>query len=286
MIAVTAPIGDSRRRTREPGDVDAFQHADATLPGQATGVPSKTPPREKACRRFTRGVAARLPQRARSAIFAACPMRAPAPTFDARAPRTSPSCSRCLFYASHAHDEPGRTPEQLLGIPSLARYVVGFGRPGDLGVIAEDARGPVGAAWVRRRMLVGEGRGYGWVDDQTPELAVAVAPEVVGRGVGTRLMRELLARARDRYAAMSLSVRTDNPARSLYLRLGFVPVRALENRTSAACPRRWCCDSASGGDVGSAGEGRTIRAWSPASPVTSFSTRRSEALLRGEGIAR
>lgn len=133
-----------------------------------------------------------------------------------------------LFYASHADDEPGVRPEHLLTNPALARYVVGFGRAGDLGVIVEAERGPVGAAWVR--ISTGDDRGYGWVDDDTPELATAVAPEVVGRGLGTRMLRELIDRARNRYPAISLSVRKDNPARRLYLRLGFVPVREVANR--------------------------------------------------------
>jgi len=133
-----------------------------------------------------------------------------------------------LFHAAHAHEEPGARPEQLLETPALARYVVGFGRAGDLGVVAEAAHGPVGAAWVRR--LAGDDRGYGWVDDDTPELAIAVAPELVGRGLGTRMMRALLDHARGRYPAISLSVRKSNPARRLYLRLGFTPVQEVTNR--------------------------------------------------------
>lgn len=68
------------------------------------------------------------------------------------------------------------------------------------------------------------------MDDHTPELAIAVAPEMVNSGVGTRMMRELLRRTRGRYPAVSLSVRTDNPARRLYLRLGFTPVKEVTNR--------------------------------------------------------
>jgi ribosomal protein S18 acetylase RimI-like enzyme len=133
-----------------------------------------------------------------------------------------------LFYAAHAHEEAGRRPADLLAAPALARYVVGFGRAGDLGVIAEGARGPLGAAWVR--LLAGDDRGYGWVDDETPELAIAVAPEAVASGVGTRMMTELLARARGGFPGVSLSVRKDNPARRLYARLGFEPVSEVVNR--------------------------------------------------------
>jgi ribosomal protein S18 acetylase RimI-like enzyme len=133
-----------------------------------------------------------------------------------------------LFYAAHANDEPGAVPSHLLANPALARYVVGFGRPSDLGVVALCGETPVAAAWVR--LLVEDERGYGWVDDETPELAVAVLPEAVGKGVGTAMLTVLLARTRERYSGVSLSVRTDNPARRLYLRLGFEPVAEVENR--------------------------------------------------------
>jgi ribosomal protein S18 acetylase RimI-like enzyme len=133
-----------------------------------------------------------------------------------------------LFHAAQAHDVPGARPEHLLANPALARYVVGFGRPGDLGVVAEAERGPVGAAWLR--LLTGDDRGYGWVDDDTPELSIAVAPDFVGRGLGTHMLRELLDHARGRYPKISLSVRRDNPARRLYLRLGFAPIEEVTNR--------------------------------------------------------
>jgi ribosomal protein S18 acetylase RimI-like enzyme len=133
-----------------------------------------------------------------------------------------------LFYAAHAHDEPGARPEQLLANPALARYVAGFGRAGDLGVVAEGAGAPAGAAWVR--LLAGENRGYGWVDDEIPELAIATMPEAVGRGLGTRMLEQLLREARAFYPGVSLSVRRDNPARRLYLRMGFLPVQEVTNR--------------------------------------------------------
>lgn len=150
-------------------------------------------------------------------------------TFRAARAEDEPFLLTMLFYAAHGEAEPGRRPEDFLAIPALARYVVGFGRArGDLGVVAEGARGPAGAAWVR--LLAGEGRGYGWVDDAIPELAIAVAPDAVGAGVGMRLLTDLLDRARGVVPGVSLSVRADNPARRLYARLGFVPVAEVKNR--------------------------------------------------------
>ena len=135
-----------------------------------------------------------------------------------------------LLHAAHAGDEVA-TPDDLKAIPELARYVEGWGRPGDVGVIALAGDRPVGAAWVRR--LVGEGRGYGWVDDAVPELAIAVEPGREGQGVGSALLRRLLDDLAGSVPAVSLSVRADNPARRLYARMGFVEVADVESRVGS-----------------------------------------------------
>lgn len=97
------------------------------------------------------------------------------------------------------------------------KYVDGWGREGDLGVIAD---GEVGAAWIR--LFTKAEHGYGFVAPHVPELSIAVAQEARGRGVGTALLKELLARAGE--TPVSLSVETDNPAVRLYERFGFVRV--------------------------------------------------------------
>jgi ribosomal protein S18 acetylase RimI-like enzyme len=122
---------------------------------------------------------------------------------------------------------PGKSPppRTIILEPALARYVADWGVPGDLGVIAIDpaTQQPAGAAWVR--LLQADNRGYGYVDDATPELTVAVLPAYRGQGVGTQLLTALLRMAATHYRAVSLSVWKENPARRLYERLGFVTVR-------------------------------------------------------------
>src|SRR6266511_1455777 len=118
---------------------------------------------------------------------------------------------------------PRRDVEEKARIPEddhVARYVDGWGRPGDVGVIAELDGQPVGAAWLR---LLGRNcPGYGFIDERTPELSVAVAASRRGAGVGSRLLGGLLeAAAAVGYEAVSLSVEADNPALQLYERLGF-----------------------------------------------------------------
>jgi ribosomal protein S18 acetylase RimI-like enzyme len=126
-----------------------------------------------------------------------------------------------LYEASYAAEDGVSDVAALHGHPLLARYVEGWGRPTDLGVVAvdDDAGDPVGAAWVR--LLTGDAAGFGWVDDDTPELAIAVLPGQRGRGLGERMLRALLDAAVGRFDAVSLSVRADNPAVRLYERTGF-----------------------------------------------------------------
>lgn len=128
-----------------------------------------------------------------------------------------------LYHSLHVPE--GRAPfeRSILARPDLARYVEGWGREDDSGFVALDEGGrPVGAVWLR--LLKGGERGFGYVDERTPELGVAVLPEHRGRGVGTSLLSRLIEAAGDRYEYISLSVSADNPAARLYRRLGFEEV--------------------------------------------------------------
>ena len=108
-------------------------------------------------------------------------------------------------------------PRSVLDKPDIAHYVRGFGRQrGDVGYVAETVPGePLGAAWVRQ--LTSDDPGYGYVDDHTPELSIAVVAECRRTGVGTDLLEYLL----DRVPRCSLSVDERNPAIRLYGRFGF-----------------------------------------------------------------
>jgi ribosomal protein S18 acetylase RimI-like enzyme len=115
----------------------------------------------------------------------------------------------------------------------ITRYVNGWGRRGDRSVIAIDDFHPVGAAWYR---LYPEGEpGFGFVDQETPELTIGVVPARRGKGIGSELLDALLDRARaEGFERISLSVEKTSPAVHLYESRGFQAVRENEDFVMAA----------------------------------------------------
>jgi GNAT superfamily N-acetyltransferase len=98
------------------------------------------------------------------------------------------------------------------------RYVRNWGRRGDAGVLALEGPHAYGAAWYR--LFTEDEPGFGFVDEATPELTIAVVPSRRGRGAGTELLEALLDLARaDGYDAISLSA--DERQVGYYERFGF-----------------------------------------------------------------
>ncbi|WBQ08645.1 GNAT family N-acetyltransferase [Kribbella sp. CA-293567] len=122
-----------------------------------------------------------------------------------------------LLEAYNWDGQPRFTMEQLAAEDHASRYLEGWMRPGDFGVVAEDGR-PIGAAWAR--LLTAERPGYGYLADDVPELSIGVAPGRRGRGVGRALLAALIGAAAP-YGRLSLSVEPDNRAADLYRSLGF-----------------------------------------------------------------
>jgi len=93
-----------------------------------------------------------------------------------------------------------------MGDPDLPvfRYVKNWGRPGDAGVIASLGPNAYGAAWYR--VFPADAPGFAFVDEQTPEVTIAVVPSHRGKGTGGELLEALLERARaDGFSQISLS---------------------------------------------------------------------------------
>ena len=89
----------------------------------------------------------------------------------------------------------------------------------------------------------GEPAGRLYVDRWPAEIRIvdiSLAPGFRGRGVGTELLRELIAEAQESDRTLTIHVEAGNPARRLYERLGFVPVAERGHSTlmSAGPPLR------------------------------------------------
>ena len=118
--------------------------------------------------------------------------------------------------------------DQLLAFAQLTMFHEGWGRAGDTGLVAVEDGRLLGLAWYR--FFTEEVHGEGYVDEQTPEVAVAVVDGQRGRGIGTTLMEAIHARAREEGVdRISLSVDADNPAKRLYVRLGYLDVEGDEH---------------------------------------------------------
>jgi GNAT superfamily N-acetyltransferase len=98
------------------------------------------------------------------------------------------------------------------------RYVQNWGRRGDAGVLALDGAHPAGAAWYR--LFSEREPGFGFIDERTPELTIAVVPSRRGHGTGKELLTALLDRARlDGHEQISLSAGAEQT--DYYARFGF-----------------------------------------------------------------
>jgi ribosomal protein S18 acetylase RimI-like enzyme len=135
-----------------------------------------------------------------------------------------------LYYAAHMDEDGEITSQAAKTNPDLVKYARDWGRETDMGCIAfeQGSNEPIGAAWLR--LLNGYEKTTSYVNDDIPELAIAVLPEYLGRGVGTQLLLHVLEAAKKHYPSVVLSVRATNPAIRLYEKIGFVIVGKTVNR--------------------------------------------------------
>ena len=133
-----------------------------------------------------------------------------------------------LFEAIYIPPGGKKPPRNIVRQPGLYRYVDGFGRSGDVCLVAESGGELIAAIWTR--LFAEDDKGYGFVDERTPEMGMAVVAGHRNKGIGTKLLVEMarLLAALD-YEKVSLSVDTRNPAYRLYQRAGFLEIHADGN---------------------------------------------------------
>ncbi|MBO1306631.1 GNAT family N-acetyltransferase [Enterococcus sp. 669A] len=146
-------------------------------------------------------------------------------------PAEYPLLEEFLYQAIFQQDSEHVIPRAEIKNPELNVYIKDFGRlPDDHCLCAEVDKQVVGAVWVR--IL----DGFGSVDQKTPEFAISLLPEFRGQGIGTELMKAMLAQLKQAgYTQTSLAVQKDNYALEMYEKLGFEIVAEDEEEYIMVC---------------------------------------------------
>ena len=146
-------------------------------------------------------------------------------------PAELPQLEEFLYQAVFVPEGEERPGREIVRLPELEVYYRDFGRrEGDFCLVVENApefpgneARLLGAVWIR--VFDNAARGFGFVDEATPELSMSVLEGYRGRGLGTELLRAMLQKlAAGAYRQVSLSVDLDNYAYIWYQGFGFVQI--------------------------------------------------------------
>lgn len=132
-------------------------------------------------------------------------------------PSEYPLLDDFLYEAIFQPDETNLLPKTIIQNPELQVYIQAFGQQKDDYCLCAESDGKiVGAVWVRNI------KGYGSIDDTTPEFAISLYKEYRGHGIGTALMKAMLAYLKEAgYEKTSLAVQKANYALKMYQKVGF-----------------------------------------------------------------
>ena len=128
----------------------------------------------------------------------------------------------------------------IIELPELRVYYEDFGKGrADHCFVADEDGKVVGAVWSR---IMND---YGHIDDETPSLAISLYKEYRGKGIGTLLMRDILALLREKgYSRASLAVQKANYAVRMYEKAGFRTVGENEQEYIMVCDLCDCKEGA------------------------------------------
>lgn len=127
-----------------------------------------------------------------------------------------------IMYEAIYHPDPANPyPKEVIYLPQVSVYWDKWGvEKDDYCLLAIVDNKIAGAVWIRT--FFGEIKGCGYIDEQTPEIAVALFKEYRNQGIGTQLMQQMIEYMQAKsFMQVSLSITKGNPAIRLYKRLGF-----------------------------------------------------------------
>lgn len=122
-------------------------------------------------------------------------------------------------------------PKSIISKPELQVYIQDFGTSADdICFVAEADEKVIGAVWVR---IMND---YGHVEEGVPSFAISLYKEYRGYGIGTALMRQMLAELKSRGCRKaSLAVQKANYAVNIYKKVGFEIIDENEEEFIMVC---------------------------------------------------
>lgn len=145
-----------------------------------------------------------------------------------------PLLSDFLYEAIFRRDGSDPIPRSIVERPEIKVFIENYGKKDDHCLVAVVENNIVGAVWTR--VLSGAVKGFGNVDEHTPEFAISLYKEYRGRGIGTRLMLDMLALLKEKgYKQTSLAVQKDNYAVKMYENVGFTIIDENDEEYIMVC---------------------------------------------------
>lgn len=122
-------------------------------------------------------------------------------------------------------------PKSIINQPDLQVYIRNFGsEKDDICFLAEVDNKIAGAVWVR------DMPDYGHIADGVPSFAISLYKEYRNFGIGTELMKTMLAELKRRgYEKASLAVQKANYAVKMYKKVGFEIIDENEEEYIMVC---------------------------------------------------
>ena len=136
--------------------------------------------------------------------------------------------SEMLYEAIFIPSGEKKLPKEIIEEPELNNYIKDFGRKHDYCLVAKLENELIGAIWIRQFSL--NNKGYGFVNEETPELSMALKPDFRGKGIGKIMLKEMLTKLVElKLKQVSLSVDKRNYAYEMYKKNAFIEIETEKN---------------------------------------------------------